>query len=78
MIRKKKGTLKEGTPGLEKGRDAKLDSKSMEAAPPDASVETAPDTSVSIPPDKYVGGEISNVSPITGADTFSRKKSSHR
>ena len=54
MIRKKKGTLKEGTQGLEKGRDAKLDSKSMEAAPPDASVETAPDTSVSIPLDKSV------------------------
>ena len=66
MIRKKKGTLKEGTPGLEKGRDAKLDSKSMEAAPPDASV--------SIPPDKSVGGQISNVSPITGADTFSHKQ----
>jgi len=43
---------------------------SEEAPPPDASVETAPDTSGSIPPDMSVGGQISNLSPITETDTF--------
>src|SRR5665647_418233 len=63
MIRKKKGTLKEGTPGLEKGRTAKLESKPMEAAPPDAAVETAPDMSM--------GEQISNLPTMTAPDTFS-------
>ena len=63
MIRKKKGTLKEGTPGRGKGRAVKLDSKPMEAAPPDASVETAPDISM--------GEQISNLSTIKTVDAFS-------
>ena len=63
MIRKKKGTLKEGTPGRGKGRAAKLESRPLEAAPPGASVETAPD--------KSVGGQISNQPTMTEPDTFS-------
>jgi two-component system CheB/CheR fusion protein len=42
MIRKKKGTLKEETPGQEKEHEALLDTKSVEA-PPGASLETPPE-----------------------------------